>query len=120
MVTAVRDDETPLKASPDPKQPVVHPRMPTLPPETPSPILTPSQPSDPYDLANLVGHYDSQKLDQQIREIAAATGRDAETIQLPLELPADVARGGTQAFRMLGIFLIVGADGNTVYLPDDL
>lgn len=63
-----------------------------------------------------VSHYNSKELDDRVREMAQKLNVDPNTYRMPV---GDDGRG-TKIFRMIGMHVMVGADGEETFLPDEL
>ncbi len=80
-------------------------------PQTPSPSApTPASPS------RAITQYDSQKLDQEVREEALKMGKDPATYRKIVRIDPD----GTTIYRQIGMHVIVTPNNETVFLPDEI
>jgi len=63
-----------------------------------------------------VRHYDSKKLDDEVREEAIKMGKDPATYRRLVRQEPD----GTKIYRQIGMHVIVSPNSEPVYLPDEL
>lgn len=116
---------TPTGAHHQPHQEEVHllanTPSPALPAETPQ-VEPSDQQSEPPEITipapakNPVTHYNSKELDDRVREMAKKLNVDPNTYRMPV---GDDGKG-TKIFRMIGMHVMVGPDGEEAFLPDEL
>ncbi|MCA9508023.1 MAG: hypothetical protein KC505_06365 [Myxococcales bacterium] len=76
----------------------------------------PKEPEQPQDPAKPITHYNSEALDNAVREEAKKFGKDPSTYRKFVRTEAD----GTEIYRMIGMFVIVHPMNEESFLPDEI
>lgn len=112
-----RDENTnPAAGTPKIANPHASPLLSSEEPPAEAKPIEPMPPNENKPPKEPITQFDSKKLDDQVREMAAKLGQDPNTFRMPVRTDLD----GAVIYRMLGMHVITHPHNEEVFLPDEI